>query len=248
MILSEQIIKRLSKIYWHGSTKNNDSSSNCFYLSTAIEYALRYARPNPKVTEVTESQYLTSYKLNTDLNLFNARCKKDIRVFERFCRVYSCTNLLRYVEGLKHWDWLRVLGSDRKTAFIESLREIGYDGFTNIESKAGTIYRYSGSGEDQFGFSGIGIFDISKLTKLQQFYKWKNIKKIPELEDCRWTVQGLIGEEILENKNNSNLLNLIWSQTRVNQLFTKKEILDIIEHCKKDTIGEQTWFKKLKEV
>lgn len=201
MILTEQVIKRLSRTYWKGSQYENwdreKSPYKIFYVTTNPVYAATYSKEKDESAECCK--YVTSFCLKNGLDIFNARHKKDIIRIENFCRTHKdFQQFLKYFYLLSDNNWLQVFGEENKNIFTDVLKNTEYDGFFNIEYYRGNIsrvkiYPYKSEKSDAIcGFSGIGIFDNSKLIQNEQFYGWEQIKNIPAIkEEIGWQIQAL---------------------------------------------------------
>lgn len=154
------------------------------YVTNDIFYAITFLKSKDR--DFREVGYITKYNLNTRLNIFNARYGKDYQKIEDYCRKYNLTSYLRILPSLKDLDWIDVFKSiEDKNDFIDILKDLNYDGFFNIENYQGSIFRKNTKGlkrEESFGFSGIGIFDETKLRKIEIYHGWENIKEIEDLK------------------------------------------------------------------
>lgn len=264
MKFTEQLIKRVSRRYWRGSEykewDKNKSPYRNIYITTSPVYAIRYSRENIQ-DSVEECKYLTSYRLVTPVDLFNARAIKDQRIFEDYCNKYGFKSLLRLTQLLKHEDWDEIFFDHQKTAFIKILEKLGYDGFTNIESIGGTIkhsepddFPLSDEWNDEnlYGFSGIGILNPEKLILEKQFCGWDEIKKVPEVGQARKKSKNRIYKHMYKNPNDNveDVFKFVWTKVQVHQLFTKEEIRQIIKDYDRDIMDKsiQEKLKKSKEL
>lgn len=72
MTLTEQVIKRLSRTYWRGSSFESFDMTkypfNCMYVTNDIFYAVTFLKS--KDQDFRETGYITKYNLNTRLNIF----------------------------------------------------------------------------------------------------------------------------------------------------------------------------------
>lgn len=241
MKFTEQLIKRAGRLYWRGSEyKNWDREKSPYdniYVTASPTYALRYSKKKEE-DPVTTCKYVISYTLKTPINLFNARASKDQKVLEAICRHNELHWLLNYIHQLKHEDWSWVFPDKAKELFLKILQTTGYDGFTNIESIAGSIlrddfpeFRSDSNTENLFGFSGIGVFDINNLTVVKQYSGWDEIKKIPLVTASRKEVVLYIQKQVYlqKNKDLNEVFKQVWKRTKVNQLLTKEEVWQAIE-------------------
>lgn len=251
MLLTEQIIKRIGRIYWRGSNFENweqeKSEYSYLYISTDVVYALAYSHLNSN--NVENSKYLIQYNLNSQINLFNAKSKKDYQKLEDYCRVHkSYQKFLSKLDKLKNYDWYNeILGYEDREQIIQAIKEIGYDGFVNVESE-GNVYKQNKpkkvSDTTLYGFDGIGIFDEKVLTKNKVYSGWENIKKLDEVKAVREIAKHIINKHLYFLKNfelNQNLLEELNNLTVM--VFTPKELIDIVLSFNYEKLD-----KKVKEI
>lgn len=236
MLLTEQIIKRIGRVYWRGSEfkswDQEKSEYSCLYISADIVYALAYSHLNS--SNVEDSKYLTQYCLNSQINLFNAKSKKDYQKLGDYCRIHkNYQKFLLVLVKLKSYDWYNdVLGFESREQIIQALKEMNYDGFVNIESE-GNVYKQNKpkkvSDTTLYSFDGIGIFDEKVLTKVKVYFGWEKIKQLSEVKSVREAAKSIIirylyslkkfklNQDLLEELNNLTIM-----------VFTIKELIDIV--------------------
>lgn len=80
-------------------------------------------------------------------------------------------------------DWLDVFEIEERECLIEILKELGFEGFVNIERNSGKILRNAfytlnvSVKNDLYGFDGIGVFDFNNLMEVKILQGWNEIKK-----------------------------------------------------------------------
>lgn len=241
MLITEQVIKRIGRIFWRGSEypiwNSEKSEYSCLYVSTDIVYALAYSHPGSYKVET--AKYLTQYFLNSRINLFNARFPKDYRKLEDYCRTHeNYREFLKLLDKLKDYDWYNeVLGYESRERIIKAIKELNYDGFVNMESKGDYIKRNKPkkySDTTVYGFDGIGIFDDSFLTINKVYYGWSDIQKISDIQNIREGAAHIINQhlyEICKNKElkiDDDLLKTLNKLTLM--VFTYEEIENIVKN------------------
>lgn len=98
MLISEQLTKRLGRIFYRGSQFKNWNESlsyyKCFYVTTEPSYALYYATNEENNTV----GYVTGFFLKKECNLFNANSDKDFLILNNFLKKYNTTITKRDLE------------------------------------------------------------------------------------------------------------------------------------------------------
>lgn len=246
MVLNEQWLKdHFNRNYYQGRIFNFDKNKkifkNLFYLTTFLPYAMTYANDDNGI--------VINYHLNKDINIFNARCKTDYDLIKD--KVES-SSLLEYVDRLANEDWIfedDIFDQKTKISFINIIKDLGYDGFFNIEVDKDFIKKLKKHPERyvinrvMVENPCICVFDESCLTE----------KKILTIEECKKTEQYLkyknlekdyIGYRILllikngKYDSDDEKLKLVDSLIYDENLFTysEDEIKDIIFSYSKDDI------------
>ena len=160
MLISEQKHKNKNRKYYHG--KVVDKLGNEFYLTTRFAYALIYT--DGLLGEVQE------YTLKQTADIFNMKCKTDEGLLRKYCQKYE-SSLLKYLDHLKNNDWTSFSNPQLKFIFIDSIRNLGYDGFFNFEIDKVVLQRLHSNLRFQFDFyqgsPAVAVFnkDILLLQK-----------------------------------------------------------------------------------
>lgn len=238
MLITEQVIRRVGRIFWRGSEfkdwNSEKSEYSCLYVSTDIVYALAYSHPGS--SKVEDSQYLTQYHLNTQINLFNAKSKKDYQKLEDYCRTHEeSRKFLNTLPELKDYDWYNeILGYEKREELIQILKDLNYAGFVNVESKGNSYKRNKAkifNNTVVYGFDGIGVFEEKALTKIKTYYGWDNIRKLQEIQEIRALGKSIINKHLYNYKNfklTAESLKVLNSLTLM--VFTYKEIEEIVKN------------------
>ena len=216
MILKEQFLKNKGRILWRGSKYKEWKSEVfcCPYVSTQVLYALNFSKDFDKPI-VENAKYLSQFVIKKPLNLFNARSQKDCRLLEDFFRKNKMYDWLGALPLLADNDWLDVFEIEEREYLIEILKELGFDGFVNIEGNSGKILRNAfytlnvSVKNDLYGFDRIGIFDFNNLMEVKTLQGWNEIKKEFEVQLEINSAKNEVLKNLFENwegyKNNLNL-------------------------------------------
>lgn len=242
MILKEQFLKNKGRILWRGSKYKEWKPGLfcCPYVFTQVLYALNFSKDFDKPI-VENAKYLSQFVIKKPLNLFNARSQKDYRMLEDFFRKNKMQDWLGALSLLADNDWLDVFEIEEREYLIEILKELGFEGFVNIEGNSGKIlhnafYTLNASVKnDLYGFDGIGVFDFNNLIEVKTLQGWSEIKKEFEVQLEINTAKNEALKNLFENweiyKNNSNLFvedslrNItVWN------LLTRKEIEELYQN------------------
>lgn len=170
MIITEQLYKNLYRPYYHGSRSGELKQGRILYLTNTFSYAAMYAcEEECLIGKVFE------FRLKDSLNIFNAKSQKDIQQF----RLYVKKNNLQlskdwYWKGMQSEDWSFLFrDTNLKNVCIDVVRKLNYDGFFNFEWTKNV--RNSRNKDKEFKGQfletspAIGIFDIDKLKKVNEF-------------------------------------------------------------------------------
>lgn len=210
MILKEQFLKNKGRILWRWKS----GAFCCPYVSTQVLYALNFSKDFDKPI-VENAKYLSQFVIKKPLNLFNARSQKDCRILEDFFRKNKMHDCLESLPLLADNDWLDVFEIEERECLIEILKELGFEGFVNIERNSGKILRnvfYTlnvSVKNDLYGFDGIGVFDFNNLMEVKTLQSWNEIKKEFAVQLEINSAKNEVLKNLFENwdsyKNNLNL-------------------------------------------
>lgn len=246
MLLSEQSYTNLNRIYYHGSKTDSlniyKSRFNSLYLTTSFLYAVIYSYRN----EDLKHGKVFAYKLKKNLNIFNARSKKDIdtlkkhfhsNYIELLGNKYKLTEefLSKYLASR---DWFFVFDKSMKIReqFIEVLQEIGYDGFFNYEWQKDVKEHLHNdfiapSIDNQ---PAVGIFDISNLQQIDS-YSYKDFFKFEQFKDVYKKDKEILAKYVSnlvnftdESSESIEILSLEYA-IKNSCFLEEKEVLKIID-------------------
>lgn len=216
MVLKEQFLKNKGRILWRGSKYREwrPGVFCCPYVSTRILYALNFSKDFDKLV-VENAKYLSQFVIKKPLDLFNARSQKDCRILEDFFRKNKMHDWLESLPLLADNDWLDVFEIEERECLIEILKELGFEGFVNIERNSGKILRNAfytlnvSVKNDLYGFDGIGVFDFNNLMEVKILQGWNEIKKEFAVQLEINSAKNEVLKNLFENwdsyKNNLNL-------------------------------------------
>lgn len=216
MVLKEQFLKNKGRILWRGSKYREwrPGVFCCPYVSTQVLYALNFSKDFDKPI-VENAKYLSQFVIKKPLNLFNARSQKDCRILEDFFRKNKMHDWLESLPLLADNDWLDVFEIEERECLIEILKELGFEGFVNIERNSGKILRNAfytlniSVKNDLYGFDGIGVFDFNNLMEVKTLQGWSEIKKEFAVQLEINSAKNEVLKNLFENweiyKNNLNL-------------------------------------------
>lgn len=239
MILKEQFLKNKGRILWRGSEYREWKPRVfcCPYVSTQVLYALNFSKNFDKPI-VENAKYLSQFVIKKPLNLFNARSQKDCRILEDFFRKNKMHDWLESLPLLADNDWLDVFEIEERECLIEILKELGFEGFVNIERNSRKILRNAfytlnvSVKNDLYGFDGIGVFDFNNLMEVKTLQGWNEIKKEFAVQLEINSAKNEVLKNLFENwdsyKNNLNLFAkdslrnvMVWN------FLTEKEIEEL---------------------
>ena len=209
MILKEQFLKNKGRILWRGSKYKEWKSGAfcCPYVSTQVLYALNFSKDFDKPI-VENAKYLSQFVIKKPLNLFNARSQKDCRILEDFFRKNKMYDWLGALPLLADNDWLDVFEIEERGCLIEILKELGFEGFVNIEGNGGKVLRNAfytlnvSVKNDLYGFDGIGVFDFNNLMEVKTLQGWSEIKKEFEVQLGINSAKNEVLKNLFENWEN----------------------------------------------
>lgn len=239
MVLKEQFLKNKGRILWRGSKYREwrPGVFCCPYVSTQVLYALNFSKDFDKPI-VENAKYLSQFVIKKPLNLFNARSQKDCRILEDFFRKNKMHDWLESLPLLADNDWLDVFEIEERECLIEILKELGFEGFVNIERNSRKILRNAfytlnvSVKNDLYGFDGIGVFDFNNLMEVKTLQGWNEIKKEFAVQLEINSAKNKVLKNLFENwdsyKNNLNLFAkdslrnvMVWN------FLTEKEIEEL---------------------
>lgn len=180
MLITEQKLKRLGRLFYRGSLYPDWDESlslfKCFYVTSEPSYALYYATDE----DTHNVGYVTEFYLNKPCNLFNANSDRDFQILKTYLTKNKSSISLQDLKALRTEDWL-LLGPDKKEELIKYLKELNFDGFVNFERVKGFLIRRDFGGVGSF--SGIGLFNPLKFFKQGKQYKdFSEVSKIPKVK------------------------------------------------------------------
>lgn len=180
MLITEQKLKRLGRLFYRGSLYPDWDESlslfKCFYVTSEPSYALYYATDE----DTHNVGYVTKFYLNKPCNLFNANSDKDFQILKTYLTKNKSSISLQDLKALRTENWL-LLGPDKKEELIKYLKELNFDGFVNFERVKGFLIRRDFGGVRSF--SGIGLFNPLKFFKQGKQYKgFSEVSKIPKVK------------------------------------------------------------------
>lgn len=200
----EQIYKKKSKIYWHGSRYPEYDPDyaywNMFYVTQDLKYALEFSRNNPR----DKWGYLYQCHIIDNLDIFNAKDSMDRVKLKRW--LVSMEHMSeKYVDSvldvLARKDWLTTLKPGMRDKFLNIIRTIGYDGFFNFEES-----EFSGADDNP----SIGVFN-PELIQIDQVYSGDEIEDIIQKFPKYKKEQERQIEEYLKG-------NTLWDTSLINDL------------------------------
>lgn len=242
MILKEQFLKNKGRILWRGSEYREWKPGVfcCPYVSTQVLYALNFSKDFDKPI-VENAKYLSQFVIKKPLNLFNARSQKDCRILEDFFRKNKMHDWLESLPLLADNDWLDVFEIEERECLIEILKELGFEGFINIERNSRKILRNAfytlnvSVKNDLYGFDGIGVFDFNNLMEVKTLQGWNEIKKEFAVQLEINSAKNEVLKNLFENweiyKNNLNLfVKDSLKNVRIWNFLTEKEIEELYKN------------------
>ena len=239
MKLNEQGLKAHKRIYYNGHIINFDEDKkifkDVFYLTTFLPYAVSYAGENGIVS---------SYVLDKNVNIFNAKSKVDYNTIKPFLP----SDLLPYLNRLANEDWVfedNIFNQTIKNRFIKIIKYLEYDGFFNFEVDKKYLNRIKSSEYGDYinrvmiNNPSIGIFDKRNLILVENTVDYKNDEEYKEFSILE---KNFIAYNLLEllNENKFDRVNKekLYHKLSNGQILTlsKEEIYDLIFSCDKDYI------------
>lgn len=187
MLIQEQFHKNLYRSYFRGYESRYDKKKAIFknfsYYTTSSVYALYYAKKhkNWKVSE---------YKLKDQVNIFNARSKKDFFALHKYLIDNNEHYFISKIEDLKHRDWSGLFGDEKREELLNIIKLLGYDGFFNFEydkklkHKITTFYRsddYPRTDDNP----AIGVINDNVFIKVRDYNSLDELLSLDKVADCK---------------------------------------------------------------
>lgn len=173
--------KILSSKLYHGSrngelTPNEDHKYNCFYITPNFAYAAMYSED-----ENSEHGCVFQVEPREQLQIFDASNEQDFQRLKTYVETNFSDNpdynikLINW-NIVKHGDWSTACNRNdyfRDDVLLESVKNLGYDGYINIEWDEDIPSLYAdgmGGAALVVNSVSIGIFNIDLLDFTDTFY------------------------------------------------------------------------------
>ena len=199
MILNEQLYKNLYRSYFRGYRDDYDEDKRRFkdfsYFTTSPLYALFYAKRH-------DNWVLSEYRLKNQINIFNARSKKDYFTLHSFLIKNNMGDKIELLDKLKDHDWAYTLnGDNNKSNFLNIIKHLRYDGFFNYEfdKKTKKILSQYLSVPNTDNNPAIGVIDKNIFIKVKDYYSIDKALSLKQISDYK-------EQEIQILENNFNLI------------------------------------------
>lgn len=245
MILTEQLIKRIGRKYWRGSSYLNWDTSlsqfSCLYITTDEVYAFHYSYEKNK--DVSTAGYLTEFYLKSPINLFNARSKKDRNVLEDYIRTHNTFLKIEDIEKLTYLDWLKKLGDSKRESLIQILKDLKYDGFVNFESDDFIVHQ--NSHDALYQFTGIGLFNSKCLLKGKVYKGYEEIKKLPKIkeaqeEEKKWIIGWFLDHKDKYFESKENCIDLLYNLIpNIKLILSYEDLKNFVKHLDLENFEEK---------
>lgn len=187
MLIQEQLHKNLYRSYFRGYVDGYDKEKAIFknfsYYTTSPLYALYYAK---KYNNWTVSEY----KLKDQVNIFNARSKKDFFALHKYLIDNNEHYFISKIEDLKYRDWSGLLGDEKREELLNIIKRLGYDGFFNFEydKKLKNIITYIYRSDDFPKTDmnpAIGVINDNIFIKVKDYNSLEELLSLDKVADCR---------------------------------------------------------------
>lgn len=205
MILNEQLYKNLYSSYFRGYRDDYDEDKRRFkdfsYFTTSPLYALFYAKRY-------DNWVLSEYRLKNQINIFNARSKKDYFTLHSFLIKNNMGDKIELLDKLKDHDWAYTLnGDNNKSNFLNIIKQLGYDGFFNYEfdKKTKKILSQYLSVPNTDNNPAIGVIDKNIFIKVKDYYSIDKALSLKQISDYK-------EQEIQILENNFNLIKSVFNK------------------------------------
>lgn len=253
MLIQEQFHKNLYRSYFRGYLDGYDKEKAIFknfsYYTTSPLYALYYAK---KYNNWTVSEY----KLKDQVNIFNARSKKDFFALHKYLIDNNEHYFISKIEDLKYRDWSGLFGDEKREELLNIIKHLGYDGFFNFEydiifkhmltEKYNVTYLPVMDSNPAIGVLNSNIFikindfhSVEDMKNLEQIKKYKN----SELENIK---AGFIWAKKCFGKETACVAAV--SNAADYFIITKDDILDMIEDIDEDEKEYEKSLELLKHI
>lgn len=187
MLIQEQLHKNLYRSYFRGYVDGYDKEKAIFknfsYYTTSPLYALYYAKKYKNWT-------VSEYKLKDQVNIFNARSKKDFFALHKYLIDNNEHYFISKIEDLKYRDWSGLLGDEKREELLNIIKHLGYDGFFNFEydKKLKNIITYIYRSDDFPKTDmnpAIGVINDNIFIKVKDYNSLEELLSLDKVADCR---------------------------------------------------------------
>lgn len=241
MILNEQLYKNLYRSYFKGYQSDYDEDKRLFkdfyYFTTSPLYALFYAKKN-------DIWILSEYKLKNQINIFNARSKKDYFTLHGFLIKNNMSDKLSFLEKLKDHDWSYTLhGNDNRKDFLDIIKQLGYDGFFNYEFDEKTkkdLSQYL-KAPNTDNNPAIGVLNKNIFIKVKDYTSISEALSLTQISDYK-------KQEIQSLENNFNFIkNAADKDTAFKVCISKANEYLVLSYNEAVALIKELYNKKLDE-
>lgn len=186
MLIQEQLHKNLYRSYFRGYVDGYDKEKAIFknfsYYTTSPLYALYYAKKYKNWT-------VSEYKLKDQVNIFNARSKKDFFALHKYLIDNNEHYFISKIEDLKYRDWSGLLGDEKREELLNIIKHLGYDGFFNFEydKKLKNIITYIYRSDDFPKTDmnpAIGVINDNIFIKVKDYNSLEELLSLDKVADC----------------------------------------------------------------
>ena len=198
------MIQNIEKFLYHGSFYDNIDLSkaeykDCLFLTPNIRYALTYSGVDDDF-----GGYVFMYKVNSELNIFNAS-----NIDDRETLLAAFPEYKEYIDNMAEYEWLECFEkvADQKK-IISDIKSLGYDGYFNWENKpmsgAKPFYKNLEESESYCIFSTdkVELVDVYMKDEIEDNLDFKKARQEDEAlfkkEIKEYLDSGLTEEEIIE--------------------------------------------------
>ncbi|MBQ2396747.1 MAG: hypothetical protein II304_06945 [Bacteroidales bacterium] len=244
MLIQEQLHKNLYRSYFRGYVDGYDKKKAIFknfsYYTTSPLYALYYAKKHNNWT-------VSEYKLKDQVNIFNARSKKDFFALHKYLIDNNKHYFINKIEDLKYRDWSGLLGDEKREELLNIIKHLGYDGFFNFEydkklkSIITNIYGSNDYPKTDVN-PAIGVINDNVFIKVKDYNSLDELLSLDKVADCREDeISTLVRSFNLFEKTLGKNLTYKMSLQYVNDFFTVSysEAIEILDKCYYRKIDEK---------
>jgi len=187
MLIQEQLHKNLYRSYFRGYVDGYNKKKAIFknfsYYTTSPLYALYYAKKHNNWT-------VSEYKLKDQVNIFNARSKKDFFALHKYLIDNNEHYFINKIEDLKYRDWSGLLGDEKREELLNIIKHLGYDGFFNFEydKKLKNIITYTYRSDDFPKTDmnpAIGVINDNIFIKVKDYNSLEELLSLDKVVDYR---------------------------------------------------------------